>query len=84
MYLGKTLFAQVMDFLPWKTFHRIVARFGGDHHIRTLSCTEQFRVMAFAQLAAAGSGVFRLSDDRECLMARLSGSRVREIVKRLK
>jgi hypothetical protein len=23
MYLGKTLFAQVMDFLPWKTFHRI-------------------------------------------------------------
>src|SRR5258708_35373139 len=24
MNLGKTLFAQVMDFLPWKTFHRIV------------------------------------------------------------
>jgi len=24
MYLGKTLFAQAMDFLPWKTFHRIV------------------------------------------------------------
>ena len=23
MYLGKTLFVQVMDFLPWKTFHRI-------------------------------------------------------------
>jgi len=26
MYLGKTLFAQAMDFLPWKTFHRIVNR----------------------------------------------------------
>ena len=26
MYLGKTLFAQVMDFLPWKTFDRIVDR----------------------------------------------------------
>ena len=26
MFLGKTLFAQVMDFLPWKTFHRIVNR----------------------------------------------------------
>jgi hypothetical protein len=25
MYLGKTLFAQAMDFLPWKTFHRIAA-----------------------------------------------------------
>ena len=24
MNIGKTLFAQIMDFLPWKTFHRIV------------------------------------------------------------
>ena len=31
MYVGKTLFAQVMDFLPWKTFHRIVDHYGGDH-----------------------------------------------------
>jgi hypothetical protein len=30
MYVGKTLFAQVMEFLPWKTFHRIVNRYGGD------------------------------------------------------
>jgi Domain of unknown function (DUF4372) len=36
MYLGKTLFAQVMDFLPWKTFHRIVNRYGGDHRTRSL------------------------------------------------
>ena len=27
MNLGKTLFAQIMDFLPWKTFHRMVARY---------------------------------------------------------
>jgi len=65
MYLGKTLFAQVMDFLPWKTFHRIVARFGGDHHIRTLSCAEQFRVMAFAQLTYRES----LRDIEVCLAA---------------
>ena len=50
MYFGKTLFAQAMDFLPWKTFHRIVNRYGGDHRTRSLSCAEQFRVMAFAQL----------------------------------
>ena len=31
MYLGKTLFAQIMDFLPWKTFHRIVDRYSGDY-----------------------------------------------------
>jgi hypothetical protein len=50
VYVGKTLFTQLMDFLPWKTFHRIAARYDGDRRTRTLSCTEQFRVMAFAQL----------------------------------
>src|SRR5437763_13416 len=50
MHAGKTLFAQLMDFLPWSTFMRIVARYGGDRAVRTLSCAEQFRAMAFAQL----------------------------------
>ena len=65
MYLGKTLFAQVMDFLPWKTFHRIVDRYGGNRRIRTLSCAEQFRVMAFAQLTYRES----LRDIEVCLAA---------------
>ena len=65
MYLGKTLFAQVMNFLPWKTFHRIVDRYAGDHRIRTLSCAEQFRVMAFAQLTYRES----LRDIEACLAA---------------
>ena len=30
MYTGKTLFAQLMDLLPWTTFSRIVARYGGN------------------------------------------------------
>lgn len=47
---GKTLFAQVMDFLPWKTFHRMATRYEADRRVRTLSSAEQFRVMAFAQL----------------------------------
>jgi Domain of unknown function (DUF4372) len=38
MNIGKTLFAQLMDFLPWSTFDRIVARHGGDRAIRTLPC----------------------------------------------
>ena len=50
MNTGKTLFAQIMDFLPWTTFARYVQRYGGDSGVRTLPCTEQFRVMAFAQL----------------------------------
>ncbi len=42
MYIGQTLFAQVMDFLPWKTFHRLVARYHGDYRVRSLWCAEQF------------------------------------------
>lgn len=50
MNRGKTLFAQIMEFVPWTSFARIVARHGGDIRVRSLSCTEQFRAMAFAQL----------------------------------
>ena len=48
MYTGKTLFAQLMYFLPWTTFARIVDRYDGNHRVRTLACTEHFRVLAFA------------------------------------
>jgi len=50
VYVGKTLFAQVMEFVPWTSFSRIVQRHGGNSGVRTLSCAEQFRAMAFAQL----------------------------------
>jgi len=50
MYVGKTLFAQVMEFVPWTSFTRIVCRYRGNAGVRTLSCAEQFRAMAFAQL----------------------------------
>ena len=50
MNAGKTLFAQVMEFVPWTSFTRIVQRYQGNAGVRTLSCAEQFRAMAFAQL----------------------------------
>lgn len=50
MNVGKTLFAQVMEFVPWKTFGRIIDRHKGDVGGRTLDCADLFRVMAFAQL----------------------------------
>jgi hypothetical protein len=49
MNVGKTLFAQIMEFIPWTSFSRIVQRYGGDAGVRRLTCSEQFRVMAFAQ-----------------------------------
>jgi len=63
MYTGKTLFSQIMDFVPWKTFHRIVARYDGDYRVRTLSCAEHFRILAFAQLTYRES----LRDIEVCL-----------------
>ncbi len=50
MYEGKTLFAQIMEFVPWTSFERIVQRYCGNAGARSLSCAEQFRAMAFAQL----------------------------------
>ena len=43
MYVGKTLFAQLMEFVPWTSFTRIVRRYAGNAGARTLSCAEQFR-----------------------------------------
>ena len=65
MNLGKTLFAQLMEFVPWTSFARIVVRYGGDSRVRSLSCTEQFRAMAFAQLTYRES----LRDIETCLLA---------------
>lgn len=65
MNTGKTLFAQLMDFLPWSTFARYVARYGGDRYVKSLTCAEQYRVMAFAQLTYRES----LRDIEACLAA---------------
>ena len=68
MNIGKTLFAQVMEFVPWKTFGRIIQRYGGDTGVRTLGCADLFRIMAFAQLTWRES----LRDIEACLAANQS------------
>ena len=65
MHVGKLVFAQLMDHLPWKRFGRIVERYGGDHRVRDFSCANQFRCMAFAQLTYRES----LRDIATCLRA---------------
>jgi hypothetical protein len=65
MNVGKTMFAQVMEFVPWKTFGRIIERHKGDAGVRTLGCADLFRVMAFAQLTWRES----LRDIEACLAA---------------
>src|SRR3989338_4126623 len=65
MNVGKTVFAQVMEYVPWKTFGRIIERHGGDSGVRTLGCADLFRVMAFSQLTWRES----LRDIESCLAA---------------
>ena len=68
MNVGKTLFAQVMEYVPWKTFGRIIERHGGDAGVRTLDCADLFRVMAFSQLTWRES----LRDIESCLASNQS------------
>ena len=65
MNTGKTLFAQLMDFLPWSTFDRIVARYHGNRAVRSLPCAAQYQAMAFAQITYRES----LRDIEACLSA---------------
>jgi len=65
MYAGKLVFAQVMEFAPWHTFRRLVAKYRGDFNIRSFSCLDQFLCMAFAQLTYRES----LRDIEACLGA---------------
>ena len=65
MYEGKLVFSQLMDHLPQQTFRRLVERYGGDRSVRTFSCQDQFRCMAFAQLTYRDS----LRDTVTCLNA---------------
>lgn len=65
MYEGKLVFAQLMDHLPMHTFGRCVARFKGDHSVKSFTCQNQLRCMVFAQLTFRES----LRDTVICLQA---------------
>lgn len=65
MHSGNLVFAQLMEFAPWHTFRRLVAKYRGDFNVRTFSCLDQFLSMAFAQLTYRES----LRDIEACLRA---------------
>jgi hypothetical protein len=65
MHAGKLVFAQLMEFAPWHTFRRLVAKHRGDFNVRSFSCLDQFLCMAFAQLTYRES----LRDIEACLCA---------------
>ncbi len=63
MNAGRTVFSQLIGFLPDREFRRCVARYDGDRRLRGLSCWEQYLAMAFAQLTYRES----LRDIEACL-----------------
>ena len=65
MHEGRTVFAQLMDWLPRYELAKCVERYRGDFHARSLSCYEQFLILAFAQLTYRES----LRDIETCLRA---------------
>jgi hypothetical protein len=60
---GRTVFAQLLDFLPQYEFDKCVARYHGNFRVRKLPAYEQFLVLAFAQLTWRES----LRDIETCL-----------------
>ena len=65
MHEGRTVFSQVIDFLPRHTFRRRVERYRGDYGVRRFRCCQQFLAMLFAQLTYRES----LRDIEACLAA---------------
>ena len=63
MNSGKTIFSQLMDFLPSQEFRRCVDRYNGNYKLQRFSCWDQFLCMAFAQLTYRES----LRDIEACL-----------------
>ena len=65
MNTGKTVFAQIMSFLPDYEFNKSVNKYKGNHRVRSFTCKEHFYVMGFAQLTYRES----LRDIESCLTA---------------
>jgi len=65
MNSGRTVFSQLIDFLPAHQFSKCVARYNGDWRVRTFSCWDQFLCLSFAQLTYRES----LRDIASCMRA---------------
>lgn len=63
MNTGKTIFSQVMEFLPMYEFHKCAERYHGERKTLSFSCLDQYLSIAFAQLTFRES----LRDIESCL-----------------
>ena len=68
MTLQRTVFSQLLDYVPRREFWRCVEKHKGNHNVRSFSCWDQFLSMLFAQLTNRDS----LRDIELCLRSRQS------------
>ena len=66
MRSGKTIFAQVMEWIHPEQFRRCVQRYHGNVRVRNFPCWDQFLAMSFAQITYRDS----LADIEVCLRSR--------------
>ena len=78
---GRTVFAQLLDFLPKYEFDKCVARYHGNFRCRKLPAYEQFLILAFAQLTGRDS-LRNIETCLESLSAKLYHSGIRQPVAR--
>ena len=65
MFIGRTVFSQILDAFPMTEFRCCVARYDGDYKVQSFSCLDQFLSLAFAQLSYRES----LRDIEACFRA---------------
>jgi len=63
MHSGKTVFKQLLQFLPRYEFNLCVSRYRGEHRVKKFSTYDQFLCLAYAQMAGRES----LRDIETCL-----------------
>jgi len=68
MNLGRTVFAQLLDYIPSYQFQVCVDRYQGNRYVKNFSCWDQFLCLVFAQLTYRES----LRDIEACLRTQQS------------
>src|SRR3989449_2772294 len=76
MNAGRTVFSQLIEFLPHQEFQKCVARYGGDRYLKNLSCWDQYLAMAFAQLT------YRESSRHRSVPSRVRGEYGKSLLRR--
>jgi len=68
MYAVKTVFSQILEYLPLNVLHRCVDRYNGNFNVQTFTCLDQFLCHVYAQLTYRES----LRDIEVCLRSQPS------------